>query len=125
MHDIPFNIAVTSTAPTDANTTTIVNTVDDFGRGAFRTRGIQRLELSVEHDQAATLRIAQSTNHGTNWDQARADIAIAAPAAGTITEVSIDVAGFPDVRVQWVNGGVTQGTWRPSLRAMFDREPGA
>lgn len=123
-HDIPFNISVTSTAPTDSNTTEIFNSVTTFGTGVFRTLNINRLIFEVEHSHLATVRVYRSSNHGTNWDQTRADIAIAAPAAGDINVVDIDTAPYMDVKIEWVNGGTTQTTWRPGLRAQQNRDPG-
>lgn len=124
MHDIPFGIQVTSTAPTDSDTTEIFNSVTTFGTGSYRYHQIARLILDVEHSHAATVQVFRSTNHGTNWDQVRGDIALLAPASGDVNQVDIDVAGYLDVRITWVNGGTTQTTWRPSLVAHQNRDPG-
>ena len=123
--DIPFDIAVTTTAPTDSNDTEIFNSVTAFGRGVFRTLGIKRLSFGAEHSHAATVKFYMSTNHGTNWDQIEGDETAGVPAAGDIGGPwDLYTAPYPDVRIVWTNGGTTQTTWRPVLRAHYDSQPG-
>ena len=123
--DIPFNIAVTSTAPTDSDTTTIFNSVTAFGQGVFRTLGIKRISFGAEHSHAATVKAYMSTNHGTNWDQVEGDEALTAPASGDIGgPLDFYVAPYMDFKLEWVNGGTTQTTWRPVLRGHYDSQPG-
>lgn len=121
----PFSIAVTSTAPTDSDDTEIFNSVTAFGRGVFRTLGIKRLAFSAEHSHAATLKAYMSTNHGTDWDQVEGDITMAVPASGDIGgPEDFYVAPYLDFKLVWTNGGTTQTTWRPSLTASYDAQPG-
>lgn len=117
---------VSDTPGADANTYNLFNSVTSFGGGLLRSKDVSRLTFSVENDQAGTLKFYRSTNKGTNWDQVGGDIAVTAAAATDISgphDYLCDT--YQDVKLDWVNGGVAQGTWRPEVTLIIgDRNPG-
>lgn len=122
---IRFNIS--TTAPVDAETTTLFNSVTTYGASVLPLTGISRLQFTVENSHSGTLKLYRSTNGGTNWDQAAGgDLAVAAAGATDVSgpyDYLIDA--YVDVKLDWVNGGTTQTTWRPSLTAVVgDRAKG-
>lgn len=120
-----FNFSPPTTAPTGGGDTEIFNSVTAFGRGVFRTLGIQRLVFAAEHSHLATLKWYMSADHGSNWNQIGGDIAVAAPAAGDIGGPwDFDVPPSVDVRLVWTNGGTTQSPWIPLGSLHHNRQPG-
>lgn len=112
------------TAPTGANSVTLFDSTVAFGAKQIRHLPIKRLSFGAEHDQAGTLLFKISSDGGTNWDTYESR-SVSAPAANTTSgpfDYLIDT--FDDVQLIWTNGGVTQGTWRPTLRGHEDRGPG-
>lgn len=126
MHDPQsFNFKISTTAPLPTSTLTLFNSVDTFGTGVFRTLGLQRLTLVVEHSHAMTLQFFASTDHGVNWDQVGGDIAVAPPAAGDVGGPwDFDIAPYDDVRLLVTNGADAQTSWRPKGKLHYDRQPG-
>jgi hypothetical protein len=86
------------------------------GSTTMTAHDISRLELRLVNDQAGTLKFYTSTDGGTNWDQTGGDIAVAANAATDINgPYDFLIDPYRDVKLDWVNGGSAQTTWRPSV----------
>lgn len=120
-----FTITLDTTAPTGANTVTLFNSVTAFG-GAGRMRHLPcaRISLGINNDQACTLNAAESTDGGATWRTFSSTV-LAAPAANTINgpyDYLIDV--YHELRIQVVNGGVTQTTWELMCKGHENRAPG-
>lgn len=119
----PENFSIACLTPTasapgaNANTYPIFNSVTAslWGAGNLHT-WCNRIEFTLANNAAGTLKVYRSTDKGTNWDQYGGDISWA---ASTATDVNgpEDILVDPhfDVKIDWVNGGVAQTTWRPSL----------
>lgn len=77
---------------------------------------ISRLEFRLANDQAGTLKFYTSIDGGTNWDQTGGDITVA---ASTSTDINgpydFLIDPYRDVKLDWVNGGSAQTTWRPNV----------
>lgn len=119
-----FVIKVSTTAPTLATTTTLLDTTSAFGVGVFRHTGIKRISFGVVNDQAGTLIAQKSIDGGTTWDTYDSRV-VGIPAANTMSgpfDYLVDT--FLDWRLRWTNGGVTQTTWRPEMHGHENREPG-
>ena len=111
---IRFNIP--TAAPTDSDTTTLFNSVTAYGAGVLSLTGINRIAFTVENSHSGTLKQYRSTNGGTTWDQVGTDLAVVAAAATDVSgPYDYLVDPHPDWKLDWVNGGTTQTTWRPSL----------
>jgi hypothetical protein len=106
--------------PTGANTVVLLNTFTALGV-FLAVAGVSRLEFSVKNDQAGTLRLFKS-NDGTTWDQTEGDVAVAIPAAGDVSgPYDFLVENYPYIRLDWINGGVSQTVWRPALTLVSER----
>lgn len=119
-----FTIKMDTTAPTNADTTTIFDsTVAFHGVGRMRHQPIERLTFGVFHDQTFTL-LGQRSLDGSTWDTYFSQ-AYTAPAANTITgPVDFLIDTEHEFRLRITNGGVTQTTWRPAMKGIEKREPG-
>jgi len=107
---------VASTPGADTNVYNMFNSVTAFGGGLLPSKHLSRLEFSVVNGQAGTLRFYRSVDKGTNWDQSGGDIAVPANGATDINgpyDYLIDP--HTDVKLDWVNGGVAQSPWRPTV----------
>lgn len=119
MSESPQIGCLTTTAPgADSNTYPLFNSVTAFGGGLLRVRagGANRLQFGVENSEAGTLKGYMSPDKGTNWYQVEGDVAVAAAAATDISgpyDWLIDT--YPDFKLDWVNGGAAQTTWKPIL----------
>lgn len=119
-----FTIKVSTTAPAGAATTTLFDSTTAFGVGSMRHLPIERLSLSVYHDQTFTLLADRSSDGGTNWDTYFSQ-AYTAPAANAITgPVDFLLDTEHEFRLRVTNGGVTQTTWRPAMKGFEVRVPG-
>lgn len=114
-----FTIAVTGGTPgADSNTYKLFDSTVSFAAGQMRTLGISRLTFDVKNSAAGTLNAYRSVDKGTNWDQFDSK-AVAAAAAGSISgPYDYPVDSFTDVKLEWVNGGSAQTTWRAELSAI-------
>ncbi len=127
MHDNgprSFFIAMSTTAPLDAATTTLFNSVDALGARQLRHVPFARLSLAVENSHAGTIEASFSNDGGANWDVYDSR-AVTAAGAGVISgpyDYLIDT--YDDFRLRWINGGTTQTTWRPVMRGHENRQPG-
>jgi len=110
------HVKMSTTLPTGSGTTTLIDTTTAFGLGVFRTLSFNRLQFAVENSHSGTLKLYRSTDHGTTWDQVGGDEAVAAAAATDISgPYDYPVDGHLDVKLEWVNGGTDQTTWRPEM----------
>jgi len=119
-----FAIKVDTAAPTGSATVTVFNSVTAFGANGMRHQNVRRISFGVNNDQAATLNAAESIDGGATWRTFSATV-LAAPASNTINgpyDFIVDV--YHEFRLQWVNGGVTQGVYEPMLFGFEVREPG-
>ena len=119
-----FVVAISTTAPVDAETTTLFTTTTAFGTGAFRNLPIARFSFSVKNSHGFTLIADRSINDGTTWTTYFSQ-AYAAAASDAITgPVDFLVDTFEDWRLRVTNGGTTQTTWTPEMHGHENRAPG-
>lgn len=121
-----FPIKVSTTAPVDAETTTLFDTTTAFGLGSFRhlQSVLKRISFGTHNSHSGTLNASRSIDGGTNW-RVYSTQAIAASAANTISgPYDFLVDTYLDWKLEWVNGGTTQTTWRPEMQGHPDRVPG-
>lgn len=120
-----ISIAVSTTAPVDAETTVLFISTTAFGNAKMlRHLGIKRISFAVEHSHAGTLTAYRSSNSGTSWDVYNVQT-VGVPAANNISgpyDYLVDT--FDDWKLEWTNGGTTQTTWRPEMHGHMDRQPG-
>lgn len=119
-----FSIGVltpTASAPgADSNTYPIFNSTNSglWGAGNLHI-WCSRLQFSLANSAAGTVKVYRSTDKGTNWDEFGGDTAWV---ASTSTDINgpLDILVDPhtDVKIDWVNGGSAQTTWRPSLNGI-------
>lgn len=76
-------------------------------RDFIAMHGIKRFVLDLEHSHACTLNWYRSADRGTNWIQLGTEI-LAAPAASSTTIRDFLVEGYPDWKLELVNGGTAQ-----------------
>lgn len=119
-----FTIQCPTTLPTGTATIEIFNSVTAFGAKQLRHTPIKRISFAAEHDQTFTARISRSTDGGTTWDVVNSQsVAVVANTIGGPLDYLVDT--YDDVKIEVVNGGVDQVTWRPELRGNeHDRAPG-
>ncbi len=92
----------------DSNVYPIFSSVTAFpGKDMAQGTGLKRLFVTIDHPQAATLRFYRSHDRGTTWVQVGGDYAISAAAADVSTFDGL-FEGFPDFKLDLVNGGVAQ-----------------
>jgi len=108
---------LTTVAPgADSDVYPIFNSAANFNGLSLRGERVSRVQFAVEHSHAATLRAYMSTNGGTNWDQVEEDEVVGVPAAGDIGGPwSFLVDTYRDFKLDWVNGGSAQTSWRPTV----------
>lgn len=124
---------ISSTPGADSNTYNLFNSTLAFPSAvagvptAFRSHNISRLELRLVNSQAGTLKFYTSVDGGTNWDQTGGDISVLANSSTDINgPYDYLVDPYDDVKLDWVNGGSAQATWRPGVTLVReDRAPGA
>lgn len=101
-----FNSTVTFGAPNQSNSSSTTMTSHD----------ISRLEFRLANNATGTLKFYTSLDGGTNWDQTGNDITVA---ASTSTDINgpydFLIDPYRDVKLDWVNGGSAQTTWRPNV----------
>ena len=120
-----INVKITAATPgADSNTYSMFNSTVAFGAPAasnsasttLTAHDISRLEFRVVNNAAGTLRFYTSTNGGTNWDQTGGDIVVVASTATDINgPYDFLLDPYLDAKLEWVNGGSAQTTWRPSV----------
>lgn len=92
----------------DSNTYPIFSSVTAFpGAWMSQNTGLKRLFVTIDHPQNATLKFYRSVDRGTAWVQVGGDYAITASATDVSTFDGL-IEGFPDFKLDLVNGGVAQ-----------------
>lgn len=119
------SVAFPSTAPTGSATTVIFDSTT-VGSGWFlRHVGANRFETVIQNDQTGTLKAYWSDNKGTNWNQYDSQ-AVAIPAANTSSgPYDYHLDAFKDFKLEWVNGGTNQATWRGTSTLVCGDRPKA
>lgn len=111
-----FTIAVSGGTPgADANTYLLFSSPVAFGAFVMRSLGVNRITFGVKNSQAGTLNASRSIDGGVTWTVYDTR-AVAAAGANTISgpfDYLVDT--FKDWKLEWVNGGVAQGTWLPEM----------
>lgn len=119
-----FTIKVDTTAPTNADTSTLFDSTSAFGVGRMRHLPVARVSFGVNNDQAFTLLAQESIDGGTTW-RTFSSTAVAIPAANTVSgpyDFLVDI--YHEFRLRVTNGGVTQTTWEPWMKGHENRQPG-
>jgi hypothetical protein len=92
----------------DTNVYPIFNSVTAFpGCWMAQGTGLKRLFVTIDHPEAATLKFYRSMDRGANWVQVGGDFAITASATDVSTFDGL-IEGFPDFKLDLVNGGSAQ-----------------
>lgn len=106
-------VGFSTTLPTGAGTTILFDSTVSTP-GFFRSIGSSRFEVTIQNDQAGSLRAYWSRNGGTTWRLYNTQ-AVALVAAGASSEYDYLVDPFMDWKLDWLNGGVNQATWDGNL----------
>jgi len=108
----------------DSNTYTLFSTVTAMGAKVLPTTGIKRFTLTMKNSHSGTLKAYCSTNGGTTWDEYSSQ-AVAAAGSGVVNgPYDFLVDPFYDWKLDFVNGGSAQTTWRLALVGHYDRALG-
>lgn len=99
----------------DTNTYVLFDSTTFIGAGVMRPRGISRITFTVKNSQAGTLNASTSNNGGTTWDQYNSQAVLASGAGVVAGPFDYLVDTFKDWKLEWVNGGAAQATWRPQM----------
>lgn len=92
----------------DSNTYPIFSSGTAFtGASMAQNCGLKRLFVTIDHPQSATLKFYRSIDRGTTWVQVGGDYAITASATDVSTFDGL-IEGFPDFKLDLVNGGSAQ-----------------
>lgn len=98
--------------PAISATVILFSTVASFpGAKYLQQMGLHRLLVTIDNDQAGTIRAYKSADRGVTWTRILADIAVAASAAnteGTVKDFLIEQ--YADFKLEWVNNGATAQT---------------
>lgn len=108
---------LSTTLPTLATTTDIFNSTLAFGPRQLRHLPLKRLAINLNNSQAGTARFYRSVDGGTTWTIFRST-AVAIPTANTINMLEQNIDVFDDVKVDWLNGGVTQTVFELELEGL-------
>lgn len=104
-----------STPGADANTYNLFSSVVAFmGANMAQQNGLKRLFVTIDNPQSGTLKFYRSNDRGTTWVQVGGDQAATASATDVFTFDAI-ILGFPDFKVDWVNGGAAQTGWTVTI----------
>lgn len=115
---------ISATPGANSNTYNMFNSTVTFAAPAYSgsssttmtAHNISRLEFRLANDQTGTLKFYTSIDGGTNWDQTGGDIAVAASSSTDINgPYDFLIDPYRDVKLDWVNGGSAQTTWRPNV----------
>ena len=128
MHDHAVTAKYTGSTPgADSNTYNIFSSVVAFpGANMAQNEGLKRLFVTIDNPQSGTLKFYRSVDsnngvaRGTNWVQVGGDIACTASATDVTTFDGVFL-GFPDFKLDWVNGGSAQATWSLSMALTTER----
>lgn len=104
-----------STPGADSNTYNLFSSVVAFnGANMAQNHGLKRIFVTVDNPQSGTLKFYRSNDRGVNWVQVGGDQAMTASATDVSTWDAI-ILGFPDFKVDWVNGGSAQTGWTVTI----------
>lgn len=103
---------VSETAPTGANTVILFDSFIAFAGLPLDVHDVVRYIATITNSQAGTIRLYKSQD-GAQWDMFQST-AVGIPAGSLTVSGPLDFAidGVRYLKVDWLNGGVTQGTWR-------------
>jgi hypothetical protein len=99
------------TAPTGANTVTLFDSFVALAGSPLDTNRDVRYIATITNNQIGTINIYKSEDGATYdlWQQQAVAIPVAPVVANTF-DFAVD--GLKHIRVDWVNGGTNQTTWR-------------
>jgi hypothetical protein len=118
-----------STPGADSNTYNIFSSVTAFsGCWAAQNSGLKRLLVTIDNPQSGTGKFyrcndgigGSTTARGTNWVQVGGDFAATASATD-VTTFELLFEGFPDFKLDWVNGGSAQTGWTVTIALTGER----
>lgn len=121
--DGSFDIAVSSTAPTDSDTTTLFNSETSWGLNCLSALDVKRISFGVRNSHAGTLK-AYEKSDGTNWRQFDSQSVGAAASTAISGPYDYLIDTYKNFKLDWVNGGTTQTTWDPVMHGHENRVPG-
>lgn len=103
-----------STLPTGSTTTTLFSSVTAFPGKRFcaQAPGMERFVVDLVRSHPGTLSVDRSSDRGVTWQN------VLTTADG---RVMFSVADYDDFRVQWINGGTTQTSWKVAMSFIHDR----
>lgn len=108
-------VKITAATPgNDSNEYTLFDSTVVFGGGLLPERGINRGQFAVNNTQAGSLKSYWSPDNGTTWNL-NSTTSVAANAGITAGPYDFVISGFVDWKLTWVNGGVAQSPWQPTL----------
>lgn len=119
-----FTIACPTALPGISATVVIFDSTAAFGPKQLRHVPLARISFAVMNSHTGTLKASRSSNGGTNWDVFDSR-AVTVPASNTISgpyDYLIDT--YEDFKLEFVNDGTAQTTWRPELKGHENRQPG-
>lgn len=110
-----IQVGVTGGTPgADSNTYKLFDSTVTFGNG-LRQHDITRIIFTLQNSHAGTLNAYWSANGGTTWNLYDAQVP-GVPAAGASSgPFDYLVDPYADWKLEWVNGGSAQTTWRTAL----------
>jgi hypothetical protein len=79
-----------------------------------------RITLRLFCNGNGNLRLYVSSDRGVTWAQYGATIAVTGSTVATGNFWDWYLADFPDVKLEWENGGVAQTTWIPLMALVED-----
>jgi hypothetical protein len=102
---------VAEVAPTLSTTTVLFDSNSAFQGSPLDVNDIVRYIATITNSAAGTINVYKSQDAVTYdlWQQTPVPIPTA-PAVANTYDFAVD--GLRHIRVDWVNGGVTQTTWR-------------
>ncbi len=101
----------------DSNDYVLFNSVTCFP-GGLQAYGISRVIFGVNNSQAGTRKAYWSADKGVTWNLWDSTAVTAAAAGAMSGPWGYLVDPYPDVKLVWTNGGVSQATWIPTLTAI-------
>lgn len=105
-------------------TVSIFNTVTaGFGANGIASASLNRLYVTLINDQAGTWNAYSSEDRGTTWTKIYT-AAVAASAANADTPYDFLIEPYSDWKLEFVNGGTPQGTFRVAAALQGQRNPG-
>ncbi len=106
------NFGITSTAPTGSATITLIDTFIALAGNPLAAAGVSRIEVGGINSHLGTLQLFCSKD-GTTYDQVGGDVPVSPSATDDVSgPFDFLVDGYKFAKLNWVNGGTTQTTWR-------------